>query len=390
VAALLAAAGVAVEVVGRIPAVAEKVRVRADGQTLVRIDRGRPGPPVLDAGGLERAATVLAGARAVLAADYGRGLLAAGPVRDLLAAGARARPLVWDPHPRGAEPVPGAWLTTPNRSEAAASRPGADPSSLADLTAAATDLCRRQASRATAVTLGAGGALLVMGDGPPMVCPCPKAAEGDVSGAGDAFAVGTALALGDGAVLSEAVAAGVALGAEFVGGLHRRTWTDAAPAPAAPDADDGDPVAAVVARTRAAGGTVVMTGGCFDLLHAGHVQLLTDARSLGDCLVVCLNGDDSVRRLKGAGRPLVPAVDRARVVRALGSVDEVVVFDEATPVAVLDRYRPDVFVKGGDYSGAADLPETAALAAWGGQVVVVPYLAGRSTSRLLQEVLDAH
>src|SRR5205823_584650 len=106
----------------------------------------------------------------------------------------------------------------------------------------------------------------------------------------------------------------------------------------------------VVERTRRQGGTVVATGGCFDLLHAGHIAVLQAARSLGDCLVVCLNSDESVRRLKGDGRPLVPQDDRAAVLRALGCVDAVAVFDEDTPEAVLRRLRPDVWAKGGDHS----------------------------------------
>jgi D-beta-D-heptose 7-phosphate kinase/D-beta-D-heptose 1-phosphate adenosyltransferase len=132
---------------------------------------------------------------------------------------------------------------------------------------------------------------------------------------------------------------------------------------------------------RAAGGTVVATGGCFDLLHAGHVSLLQGARSLGDCLIVCLNSDDSVRRLKGDGRPLNSAADRARVLAALGCVDAIAVFGEDTPSAVLERIRPDVWVKGGDYDGR-DLPEAAVLSTWGGVAVTVPYLDGRSTTRL--------
>jgi D-beta-D-heptose 7-phosphate kinase / D-beta-D-heptose 1-phosphate adenosyltransferase len=128
---------------------------------------------------------------------------------------------------------------------------------------------------------------------------------------------------------------------------------------------------------------VVATGGCFDLLHAGHVATLLAARGLGDCLVVCVNSDASVRRIKGSGRPLVPAADRARVLEALECVDAVVVFDEDTPVEALRRLRPDVWAKGGDYAGA-DLPETAVLAEWGGQAVVLPYLRGRSTTRLVQ------
>jgi rfaE bifunctional protein nucleotidyltransferase chain/domain len=142
----------------------------------------------------------------------------------------------------------------------------------------------------------------------------------------------------------------------------------------------------VVAAVRARGGTVVATGGCFDLVHAGHIALLRAARQLGDCLVVCLNSDASVRRLKGAGRPLVAEDDRAAVLAALGCVDAVAVFDERTPEGVLERLRPDVFAKGGDYA-LAELPEARALAAWGGQAVVLPYLEGRSTSGLLQEVV---
>jgi D-beta-D-heptose 7-phosphate kinase / D-beta-D-heptose 1-phosphate adenosyltransferase len=127
---------------------------------------------------------------------------------------------------------------------------------------------------------------------------------------------------------------------------------------------------------------VVATGGCFDLLHAGHVATLRAARDLGDCLVVCLNSDASVRRLKGPGRPLVPASDRARVLAALEYVDEVVVFDEDTPVEVLRRIRPDVWAKGGDYA-LTDLEEATVLEEWGGQAVVLPYLQGRSTTQMV-------
>jgi rfaE bifunctional protein nucleotidyltransferase chain/domain len=132
---------------------------------------------------------------------------------------------------------------------------------------------------------------------------------------------------------------------------------------------------------------VVATGGCFDLLHAGHVSLLQAARSLGDCLIVCLNSDASVRRLKGDGRPLNHIADRVSVLAALGCVDAVAVFGEDTPCAVLDRIRPDIWVKGGDYDGR-DLPEAAVLEKWGGMAVTVPYLDGRSTTRLHTAILD--
>jgi rfaE bifunctional protein nucleotidyltransferase chain/domain len=128
---------------------------------------------------------------------------------------------------------------------------------------------------------------------------------------------------------------------------------------------------------------VVATGGCFDLLHAGHVRTLRAARGLGDCLVVCLNSDESVRGLKGPGRPLNREEDRAEVLRALGCVDQVVLFGEPSPERVLGELRPDVWVKGGDYTPES-LPETELVRGWGGAVVVVPYHDGRSTTRLVR------
>ncbi len=108
------------------------------------------------------------------------------------------------------------------------------------------------------------------------------------------------------------------------------------------------------------------------------------ARALGDCLIVCINSDDSVRRLKGPDRPLVPQEDRAAVLGALECVDAVAVFEEDDPREILRRLRPHVWAKGGDYA-ASDLPETPVLAQWGGRAVTVPYLSGRSTSRLIEE-----
>jgi rfaE bifunctional protein nucleotidyltransferase chain/domain len=129
----------------------------------------------------------------------------------------------------------------------------------------------------------------------------------------------------------------------------------------------------------------VATGGCFDLLHAGHVAMLEAARSLGDCLVVLLNSDASVRRLKGPDRPLVHQDDRAAVLSALRCVDAVVVFDEDTPERALAELAPDVFAKGADYA-PEDLPEAATVRRLGGEVVTLPYVAGRSTTRLIEEV----
>ena len=182
------------------------------------------------------------------------------------------------------------------------------------------------------------------------------------------------------------VAAGGASAWRRVEGEAPATGESSSPA-AESDPSSGD-ATSVVAAVRARGGTVVATGGCFDVLHAGHVATLEGARGLGDALVVLLNSDDSVRRLKGAGRPVSTAEDRARVLLGLSCVDAVVVFEEDSPEAALADLRPDVWVKGGDYEGT-DLPEAPLLRSWGGRVVLLPYLSGRSTTAVLQSTREA-
>jgi D-beta-D-heptose 7-phosphate kinase/D-beta-D-heptose 1-phosphate adenosyltransferase len=381
---LLARAGVHVVDLGLDGATPEKVRVRSDGRSLLRLDRGGPG----SAGSVgplraEGRAAVEA-ATGVLVADYGRGVASAPGVRDALTAAAAGRtPVVWDPHPRGQEPVPGVRLATPNSAEAAHFAPGHDGALLSGTTARARELAARWGATAVSVTLSGRGALLVSGDGPPSVVPAPEVPCADPCGAGDRFAATAAGLLADGALPSEAVAGAVAAASAFVaagGAASVRVGRAAESA----DQTRAHTAEQVVARVRAAGGTVVATGGCFDLLHAGHVSVLQAARALGDCLVVLLNSDDSVRRLKGPSRPLQRQDDRATVLRALGCVDAVVVFDEDTPAAVLDRLRPDVFAKGGDYA-LTSIPEADVVATWGGQAVVLPYLDGKSTTNLIQE-----
>ncbi|CAL9290114.1 MULTISPECIES: D-glycero-beta-D-manno-heptose 1-phosphate adenylyltransferase [Streptomyces] len=355
----------------------EKTRVLAHDRPVVRLDRGA---------GRTRAATDAAreavrAAPAVLVSDYGRG--AADALRDDLAA---RPPLVWDPHPRGGPPVPGTRLVTPAEKEAHALAPQ-DGTPRRDLRAAAHSaavLVRHWRAAAVAVTLGARGALLSYGEHPLLV-PAPAAHPGDSCGAGDRFAATAAGLLADGVLVAEAVEGAVAAATGFVaaGGAAAVPSADAPPE-RPPDEDDPH---ALAARVRAAHGTVVAAGGCFDLLHAGHVGLLQAARRLGDCLVVCVNSDASVRRRKGGGRPVNPLADRIRVLRALACVDAVAVFDEDTPERLLADLRPDVWVKGGDYA-AADLPEAALLQEWGGQAVLLPYLDGRSSTALMERAAE--
>ncbi|MFF5336382.1 D-glycero-beta-D-manno-heptose 1-phosphate adenylyltransferase [Streptomyces sp. NPDC013181] len=362
-----------------------KTRLMADGRPLLRVDEGDGRA----AGPADRAEQALAGAGAVLVADYGRGT--ADVLRAALTARAARIPVVWDPHPAGGPPVPGTRLATPAAAEARrfAGEPAPGPARrhdhrdlLRQASADARTLLDTWGAASVAVTLGERGALLSRG-GPPLLVPAPWRASGDCCGAGDSFAAAAAGRLADGDLVETAVREAVEAAARFVagGGAH----TVLRDAGTAPDGGDGAPgdARALVRRVRASGGTVVAAGGCFDLLHAGHVQLLQAARRAGDCLVVCVNSDASVRRRKGGGRPVVPAGDRVRVLEALDCVDAVVVFDEDTPERVLDELRPDIWAKGGDYA-LTDLPETALVESWGGQVVLLPYLDGRSSTRLAE------
>ena len=138
---------------------------------------------------------------------------------------------------------------------------------------------------------------------------------------------------------------------------------------------------------RQAGRRLVLTNGCFDLLHSGHVRYLQQAHALGDCLAVAVNGDDSVRALKGPGRPLNPAQDRAEVLAALESVDFVTIFTELRATQVIEALRPAIYVKGGDYTiESLDPNETAALKKVGAEIKTLPLLPGKSTSALIERM----
>ncbi|MCP9947465.1 D-glycero-beta-D-manno-heptose 1-phosphate adenylyltransferase [Actinomadura madurae] len=362
-----------------------KLRIRSGGQSVARLDAGEG--QALDGPVGPRVTDAIAGAGAVLVADYGRGVARHRAVRSLLEELPGGVPIVWDPHPRGEPPVPGTRLLTPNEQEAArlAAADGADitGSGLSAAGRRGRYLGRSRRIEGVAVTLGPAGALLCDGSEAPFLAPARPGAGRHLRG-GDSFAAGTAGALADGAGLAAAVTEGVRQASEFV-------RAGAAAAVAAQLAESGtarlvpergEDAWDVVERTRRAGGTVVATGGCFDLLHAGHVSLLQQARRLGDCLIVCVNSDASVRRRKGPSRPVTPAADRVRVLEALSDVDAAVVFDDDTPATLLERLRPDVWVKGADYAGTT-LPEAETVRAHDGEVVLLPLLEGRSTTRLL-------
>jgi D-beta-D-heptose 7-phosphate kinase / D-beta-D-heptose 1-phosphate adenosyltransferase len=372
--------GVTVLRLGHRGATRVKTRVRAGGQSLLRLDTGGPAAPEGDIPPAVR--DRIRASSTVLVSDYGAGTAAHPGLRKLLEGEGSGPRIVWDPHPRGPRPVAGAALVTPNLAEARAALPGtADPGT------AAARLREQWSAAAVAVTCGSEGAWLSSGAEAPLFVPVPVGCVGDSCGAGDQFAASAAVAMTHGALPSEAVTEAVSAASQWVASGGAASFHRDRSRLSRGLADPGflTDARTVVARARAAGGTVVATGGCFDLLHAGHVASLSAARALGDCLVVLLNSDDSVRRLKGRGRPVHTAADRAAVLTSLRAVDAVVVFDDDEPTRALRELRPDVWAKGGDYD-VDSLPESTEVRAWGGRVVSLPYLDGHGTTQILDEI----
>lgn len=325
----------------------EKTRVRVDGLTVTRLDRGCTAIAPIRRGGND-ASNWIASADAIVLSDYGRGVV------PHLWSGRAVRadvPVIWDPHPRSTRPRGRLTLATPNRSEAMSMAVSEPPQELGAL---AKGLAH-QWSCTIALTDGRDGVVLSTTETTTRVPTEPVI--GDSCGAGDWFAAGVASALANGDPMRAAIGHGCRAAAEWI----RR------------------PLRTSIPREE----TVVATSGCFDVLHVGHLAMLEHARHLGDRLVVLVNSDDSVRRLKGHGRPVNAIDDRVALLEGLSCVDEVRVFDESTPCEALERLQPAVFVKGADYADA-HLEERSVMARWGGRIEFAPLVSGRSTTRVLR------
>ncbi len=144
-----------------------------------------------------------------------------------------------------------------------------------------------------------------------------------------------------------------------------------------------------VDRLKREGKKVIFTNGCFDILHAGHTRYLREAKKLGDVLVLALNSDSSVRSIKGEKRPIVPETERAEVVASLASVDYVTIFDELTPLELIEFLQPDVIVKGGDWA-EKDIVGAETVRRWGGRVAIMPEIKGASTTNVIEKVLQVY
>lgn len=374
-----------------------KLRVLARSQHLVRIDREvRTGPPTWPEAVDDALQRALAQAEGLILSDYHKGVLSPERLEKLIAA-ARARGLtvVVDPKGHDAPRYRGAHALTPNLNELH-SLTGLPVASRAERDHAAGVLRDVTGAEALLLTCGDEGMLLYRVDGPAVAIGAEAREVYDVTGAGDTVAAVFGLTRFGGATWEEAAriansAAGVVvgkLGTATVdrGELVRRV---AGRTPAPQKICDVSHLLDRLKAERALGRRVVFTNGCFDLLHAGHVTYLQAAADLGEVLVVGLNSDRSMRDLKGLGRPLVPEADRAAVMAALSCVDFVTIFDEPTPLTLIEAVLPDILVKGADYTPDQVVGREVVESA-GGRLALIPLTEGRSTSGLIERIVASY
>jgi rfaE bifunctional protein kinase chain/domain/rfaE bifunctional protein nucleotidyltransferase chain/domain len=379
-----------------------KIRISSGGQVMLRLDDSARTVP---AGALAAlAASVRAAVErqdAVLVCDYGKGVLA-DPVRNGL-----VEALGEAPAPRGDRPLlvvdshdPRPWaplrpdLVTPNAQETARMLDLRLPDGqdrVETVSRHAGQLLEATGAGAVVVTLDRDGTVLLRPDGATHRTWARPAAEKQASGAGDTFVAALTLARSAGLPLTASLdlaqsAADVVVhqpGTSVcsTGQLSRylKAFADTALG--------ADELERQLELHRSQGQRIVLTNGCFDVLHSGHTRYLNQAKQLGDVLVVALNSDDSVRKLKGAGRPINSMADRAAVVAALSCVDYVTVFDTPTAAPLIRQLRPEVYAKGGDYTPEM-LAETPAVEEYGGRVAILDYVAERSTSAVVKRIRE--
>ncbi len=370
----------------------KKSRVMASHQQVVRVDREDTGyvSPETEQKIIDFVAKNLDRFSAILLSDYGKGVLTHRLTQEIIALG-REKFVLVDPKGKDYSKYKGAYLITPNRKEASLAT-GIDIKNDETLMDAGFALKNECDLKYAVITLSEDG--MAIFDDKMTKIPTIAKEVYDVTGAGDTVLASLAFALTQDAGMIAAChfansAAAVVVGkmgsatanmdeiAEYQRSLHKtksedkiKTWSE---------------IEKTVKNMRALGKRVVFTNGCFDILHAGHVKYLEEAKSFGDVLILGLNNDESVKRLKGATRPINCEDDRALVLSALESVDFVVFFGEDTPFELIKIVVPDVLVKGGDYEGKEVVGSDIAK-----EVRLVRFLDGRSTTGTVQRCLNAN
>ncbi|HEY8191467.1 MAG TPA: D-glycero-beta-D-manno-heptose-7-phosphate kinase [Alphaproteobacteria bacterium] len=383
-----------------------KTRYLAAHQQLLRTDREKSGSisPALEDEVAARATALLPRVKAVILSDYDKGVLTEKTITAIIRAARKAGVTVLvDPKKPDYKIYKGADIITPNRKELAEAVNNMPTGSDDEVTAAAQALADHAGIDSVVATRSRDGMTIVRRDGRKFADPVHLRTEAmevfDVSGAGDTVIAVIAAAVAAGASLHDAaelanVAAGLVVAKVGTAPVRREELFAALDERReAGSVRDADTAYETVQRWRAQGLKIGFTNGCFDILHAGHVQYLAAARGRCDRLIVGLNTDDSVRRLKGAGRPVNNETARASVMAALSAVDMVVLFggsaaEDDKPGKLVERLMPDIYFKGGDYH-ADQLPETPLVQSWGGTVEIMPFHEGHSTTATIGKVKNS-
>ncbi len=373
-----------------------KTRFTSGGHQMLRLDEEDLSPLPEDAEHalISAFAAALPDAEIVVLSDYLKGVLSDAVLSAVIAAArAAGKPVIADPKRADFAAYAGASVLTPNAAEIAAAT-GRPCRSNAEAESAGEAARIAAQAEAMLVTRSEKGVTLIQSGAKPLHVPARAQAVADVSGAGDTVTAVLAVALAAGASLEDAaaianVAAGIAVGkqgtaivgrAELAAGLHRGELL------AIDDKVADEPAAlARIAGWKAAGLRVGFTNGCFDLIHPGHVRLLAKSRAACDRLVVALNTDASVQRLKGPTRPVQTETARATVMASIGSTDLVMLFDDDTPERLIAAILPDVLIKGADYTVETVVGAPIVLAN-GGEVVLIPLEEGHSTSNTIRRI----
>ncbi len=379
-----------------------KTRIMASKQQVVRLDE-EDGSDI-DKGTAQRilsaAAEMLPHVDAVILSDYGKGMFASLDfVQAMIRACIKAAvPVFIDPKGRHWGRYAGATCITPNTAELELAT-GTPVKVESDLIPVARDFRRQLALQWLMVTRGPKGMALFGDEALPVIIAARAREVFDVSGAGDTVIATLAACVATGLSFAQAAsvantAAGIVVGklgtwavrwteleAALISETHKK------PASTLWKVADVQDAAVRLARWRQADQRIVFTNGCFDLLHPGHVSLLHQASLLGDRLIVGLNTDASINRLKGAQRPILPGQDRAAILSALEDVDMVVFFDEDTPLNLIGQLKPDILVKGADYR-VEDVVGKAVVEAYGGQVRLVEIRKGHSTTAIARKLSE--
>jgi D-beta-D-heptose 7-phosphate kinase/D-beta-D-heptose 1-phosphate adenosyltransferase len=372
-----------------------KTRITARNQQLLRLDveSAEPRPAAEHQALVERAVELVRTADAVILSDYDKGALSAPLCRAVIALARQRRiPVLADPKGRDFSKYAGATTICPNLQELGLVT-GISSRNLAPLLAAAQELVGQLGIDYMTVTMSEKGIRILY---PDRVFHSPTRARQvfDVTGAGDTVIATLAASLAgaldpETAVTLANIAAGIVVAKTGTAPISRHELVaefTASSQMKAPDKILDLPHLLVrLAEWRASGDRIVFTNGCFDILHVGHITLLEQCREFGDKVIIGLNSDASVRALKGPTRPLVSEGERARVLAALGAIDAVIIFDQPTPLELIQAVRPDVLVKGGDYT-ASTIVGAEDVVTWGGRVEIVPTVTGASTTNTIRKM----